>query len=76
LKIEVDRFNKRQAELISSKLSAKEAEAVLAELNKKFGELSIIPEVDKFLRASQKFNELVATAFSSINNSIETGLKK
>lgn len=75
LKTGLDSFNKKQTELYNSKLPVKEMETRVAELNKNFGELAKIPEVDKYLKASKKFNDLVGKIYSSINNGIESGLK-
>lgn len=75
LRNEVDQFNKQQMEVYSGKLSAKEAEARIAELNKKFGNLSKIPEVDSFLKATGRFNEMLAKVYKNINESIEADLR-
>lgn len=75
LKSEVEGFNKQQAVLFSGKLSAKEAEAKTEELNKKFGSLSKIPEVDRYIKASRKFNEMMENVYKSISDSIDRELK-
>lgn len=75
LKSQVEEFNKQQMLLYSGKLSAKEAEAKVAELNKKFGDISKIPEVDRFLKASKQFNEVMSKVYKSMNDSIDAELK-
>lgn len=75
LRNEVDQFNKQQLAVYSGKLSVKEAEARIAELNNKFGNLSKIPEVDSFLKASKRFNDMMVKVYKIMNESIETDLK-
>lgn len=75
LKTGLEAFNKKQTELYNSKLGVKEMEARVAELNKSFSELAKIPEVDKYIKASKKFNDLIGKVYSSINSAVESGLK-
>lgn len=75
LRDEMEHFNKRQSELYSGKLSVKEAESRTAELNRKYSELSKIPEVDKLLKASKQFNDMLAKFYKTIGDSLEKELK-
>ena len=75
LKNRVDDFSKHQMELYASKISPREVEARMAELNKKFEDLSKIPEVDKFLKASKQFNDMMSKVYKSMNDSLEAELK-
>lgn len=75
LKSEVEGFLSRQKELYGTKLSSKEAEYRALELNTKFSELSRIPEVGSYLKASQKFNDMMSKIYKFIGESIEADLK-
>lgn len=75
LKSEVVEFNKRQMEIFSGKLSVKEAENRMSELNNKFGNLSKMPEVDSFVKTSKKFSDMMTRVYKSMNDSIEAELK-
>jgi len=75
LKNELEAFNKRQTELYSSRMSSKEAEVVISELNKKYGYLSKNPEVEKFLKSLKQFNEMMGKIYKSMGDLIEADLK-
>jgi len=75
LKNEVIEFNKRIADIYSSNKSTNVIEAKVTELNKQFGSLSKNPEVDRFIKASKTFNDMMVKVYKSINDSIESELK-
>ena len=75
LKNEVLEFNKRLATIYSSNKSTNVIEAKVTELNKQFGSLSKNPEVDRFIKASKTFNDMMVKVYKSINDSIESELK-
>jgi len=75
LRSELEEFNKKQQQLLETKMSAKEAETRTAELNKKFGSLSKIPEVEKYLEASRQFGSMMSNVYKTINESIDSELK-
>ena len=75
LKSELEEFDKKQHQLLEMKIPAKEAEARTAELNKKFGSLSKIPEVEKYLDASRQVGNMLSKLYKIINDSIESELK-
>jgi len=55
LKSQFEDMKRRQTAFYSGRLSAKEAEAGLAELDKAFGQLSAIPEFSRYMEAAKKF---------------------
>jgi cell fate (sporulation/competence/biofilm development) regulator YlbF (YheA/YmcA/DUF963 family) len=63
-------FNKRQIDLLNGKLPPKEAELRVKELNEKYKELSKIPEIDIYLRASKQFNDIMTDIYKIINDSL------
>lgn len=75
LKSKVYEFNKKRGEIYSSNKSTNVIEAKMTELNREFGSLSKIPEVDNFLKASKVFNEMMFKVYKSMNDSIENDLK-
>jgi len=75
LKNEVSEFNRRLADIYSSNKSTNVIETKVAELNRQFGSLSKIPEVDRFLKASKAFNDMMNKVYKSMNDSIEAELK-
>ncbi len=75
LKNEVLEFNKKLAAIYSSNKSTNVIEAKVTELNKQFGSLSKNPEVDRFIKASKSFNDMMVKVYKSINDSIESELK-
>ena len=74
LKSEVEDLKRKQSTLYSGRISAKEAESRLVEIDKAFKQLSLIPEFNRYLETSGKFNELLNDTFKQINESIEAGL--
>jgi len=75
LKNEVIEFNKRLGEIYSSNKSAGVIELKIKELNRQFGSLSQLPEVDRFLKASKAFNDMMVTVYKTMNDSIEADLR-
>lgn len=75
LKNEVIEFNKRLGEIYSSNKSADVIELRIKELNKQFGSLSRLPEVDRFLKASKVFNDMMFKVYKTMNDSIEADLR-
>ncbi len=75
LKNEVSDFNKRLAKIYSSNNSPSAVKAKVSELNRQFGSLSKIPEVDRFLKTSKVFNDMMVKVYKSMNESVEAELK-
>lgn len=75
LRAELENFNKKQMNIYMDKYSENEAKSNIMELNKRYEELSKIPEVDRYLKASAKFNELLSGAYKIINDTISKSLK-
>ena len=75
LRQDLESFNKSQSTLYSSKLSASETATKLEQLGKKYEELSKVPEIGRYLKASKAFNALLANALKEINAVIEAELK-
>ncbi len=75
LRQELEAFNKKQNSLYSSPLPSSEIASRMDQLGKKYAELSRVPEIDRYLRASKTFNNLLANALKEVNSSIEAELK-
>lgn len=75
LKSKLEDFNKRHISLLNSKISSKEAEDKIAELNKSFENFSKVPEMSRLLKAEKSFSELMSKVYKSVNDAIEAGLK-
>lgn len=75
LKNEVNEFNRKLGEIYSTNMSTNMIETKVSELNRQFGSLSRIPEVDRFLKASKAFNDMMVKVHKLINESIEADLK-
>lgn len=75
LKNEVEDLKRKQTVVYSGRISAKEAESRIADINKIFGRLSEIPEFKRYMDTTVKFNEVLNETFRLINESIETGLR-
>lgn len=75
LKSEVEDLKRKQTALYSGRISAKEAESRLAELDNAFRQLSHVPEFNRYMETSEKFNVLLNDTFRQISESIEAGLK-
>lgn len=72
---ELEVFNKRQTALYSSKMTASEVAIGLEQLGKKHEELSRVPEIGRYLKASKAFNTRLASVLGEVNAAIEQGLK-
>ena len=75
LKSQVREFNKRLSSIYSSNNSAKVIESKASELNKQFENLSKIPEVQRFLKASKEFNTMMIKVYKTMNESVEEELR-
>ncbi len=75
LRSEIEALRRKQRALFSGRLSANEAESGMAELNRNFGQLTGIPEFDRYMEVSGRFNELLNRILRQINESVESGLK-
>lgn len=75
LKNEINAFNRKLGEIYSSSKSVNVIESKVSELNRQFGNLFKIPEVDRFLKASKVFNEMMVKVYKSMSDSIEIDLK-
>jgi cell fate (sporulation/competence/biofilm development) regulator YlbF (YheA/YmcA/DUF963 family) len=75
LKRELEEFNLSQKQLFSGKVSAKDAESRVKQLNIKLENLSKIPEVKNYLNALNALNQMMVKMNSSINESLEKSLQ-
>lgn len=75
LRVELENLKKRQAALYSGKLSEQAARSGMAELDRTVGQLSGIPEFNRYLKAAKKFSELMNETFKQINEALEASLK-
>ena len=75
LKNNVIEFNKRLGEVYLSNKSPSVIELKIKELNKQFGSLSQLPEVDRFLKSSKAFNDVMLKVYKMMNDSIEADLR-
>ena len=63
LRTELENLKNRQASLYSGKLPAQEVKSRMTELDKAYGQLSGIPEFNRYLKAAKKFSELFHFVF-------------
>jgi cell fate (sporulation/competence/biofilm development) regulator YlbF (YheA/YmcA/DUF963 family) len=75
LKNQLYDFNTKLEEIYSSSKSPSMAETKVSELNRQFSGFFKTPEVDRFLKASTAFNEMMMKVYKSINESIDADLK-
>ena len=75
LKRQLIDFNKRVSEVYSSKKPPNAVTAEANELKKKFDDLAKIPEIDKYILASKKFNEMMLKTNKQIDESLQNDLK-
>lgn len=68
-------FNKKQMDLYNGKISSKESELRVYELEENYRDLSKIKEIGDYLKASKQFYDKMGTAFKLINDSIEKDIK-
>ncbi|HEY9062266.1 MAG TPA: YlbF family regulator [Pseudobacteroides sp.] len=76
LKKELEDLNARQEQLLTSRLSAKEAESNLKQLNSKIESLSNLPEVDSYFKAAHAFERMMYNIYKEISGYLEKELKK
>jgi len=74
LKREIDELDLGQKQLYSGKLSNKEAESRVVQLNAKFKDLSRIPEVSKYMNAAKNLDQLMIRIYNDINETLEKSL--
>ncbi len=74
LKKRVEDFKKKQMEVYTSKKSQKDMELELTELNRKFQNISQIPEVNAFFKSTKEFNDMMYKVFKNINDSLDAKL--
>lgn len=75
IKNEVNEYNRKLGEIYSSNRSASEIKVKVTELNGQYGGLFKTPEVDRSIKASKAFDEMMFRVYKYINDSIETELK-
>jgi cell fate (sporulation/competence/biofilm development) regulator YlbF (YheA/YmcA/DUF963 family) len=76
LKRELEAFSEKQKALYSSGLSSAEVSSRVNQLDKKYAELSGVPEIDRYLKASKAFNQLLANALKEVGSAIEADMKR
>ncbi|MEN6316646.1 MAG: YlbF family regulator [Clostridiaceae bacterium] len=75
LRKDVNEFSNKLKEIYSSSSSANEIEVKVQDLNRQFGSLFKSPDVNRFLKASKLFNDMMFKVYKSISDSLETELK-
>ncbi len=75
MKARVDGFIKKQAEVFAKGGWSRETEARVAELNREFDSLLKVPDVDRFVKAGKRFNDMMLQVNKSVAAMIESGLK-
>lgn len=75
LKRELQDFNQKQNAIYSSRLPSSEVASRMEQLGKKYAELSKIPEINRYLRATKAFNDLVTSTMKDVSTSLEADLK-
>ena len=75
LKAEMEKFQKNQLALFSTKKSKQEIEYLTRELDKKFKHLSTLPEVKKLIKSKKDFDEMMFKLYKSINDELDSELK-
>lgn len=74
LKKELEEFNAGQKLLLAGRLSTKDAESNLKQLNAKFDSLSKVPEVDNYIKALNDFNQMMSRIYNKISEYLERDL--
>jgi cell fate (sporulation/competence/biofilm development) regulator YlbF (YheA/YmcA/DUF963 family) len=74
LKKQLEEFDLSQKQLYSGKLSNKEAESRVIQLNAKFTDLSRIPEVSNYVNAVKNLDHLMKRIYNDINETLEKSL--
>jgi cell fate (sporulation/competence/biofilm development) regulator YlbF (YheA/YmcA/DUF963 family) len=75
IKNQLTDFNTKLGDIYSNSKSANGAETKVSELNRQFSSLFKLPEVDRFLKASNAYTDMMMKVFKSINESLENDLK-
>lgn len=70
LKQEVEAFQKKQMDIMSRANSPQEAEQMLMKLTNEFKNLSQYPEVNRLIKAGEKFNEMLLNIYKEINDTL------
>lgn len=73
----MEEYNTIEATFVFSldNMSANMIEAKVSELNRQFGSLSRITEVDRFLKASKAFNDMMVKVYKTVNEAVEADLR-
>lgn len=75
LKSKIEDFKRKEEALYTGKFSANETQLRTLELRKVFESLSVIPEVDNFLKAEKGFNNALQKVYKTIDDTLEFNLK-
>jgi cell fate (sporulation/competence/biofilm development) regulator YlbF (YheA/YmcA/DUF963 family) len=75
LKRELEELTLSQKQLYSGKLSEKETEAKINQLNKKLENLSKIPEIKNYFNASNALNQMITKFNSNLSECLEKSLQ-
>lgn len=75
LEKELEEFNLSQKQLFSGKLSTKDAELRVNQLNTKLENLSKIPEVKNYLNALNALNQMMVKINNNINECLEKSMQ-
>ncbi|QUH18773.1 YlbF family regulator [Alkaliphilus sp. B6464] len=75
LKQEVEAFQKKQMEIMSRASSPQEAEQMLMRLNDEFTNLAQYPEVNRMIKAGERFNEMMLSIYKEINEILASYLQ-
>ncbi|KXZ39698.1 Cell fate regulator YlbF, YheA/YmcA/DUF963 family (controls sporulation, competence, biofilm development) [Alkalithermobacter thermoalcaliphilus JW-YL-7 = DSM 7308] len=70
LRKKLEEFQKKQMEVYSQSASSKDMNRRMVVLNKKFKEISQIPEIERFLAASKELNDIVSKVYKIISENI------
>lgn len=77
LKKKVDEVIKKQRELlVQNKLEQEKLNAKILEVNDEFKKIAMIPEVNRYFAAGNNFNNMMSKIFKTINDSIQSDLKR
>lgn len=75
LKSGVNEFNRKFKEICSSTRSVSEIEAKVTELKRQNAGLFKIAEVERYIKASKTFDDMMLKVYKSIGESLEADLK-
>ncbi len=74
IKQSINQFQKKQEALYSQKLSQSQVNSLMNELNKDYEQLSSIPQINRYFKAVEDFNNLMGQVIKELNTSIERKL--